>query len=110
MKKSTLEKCIVGFGKRLLNVIRNLSGIRQTFNLISSPMLAASIHSLLRGRDFPGSDDKTSGCGTFVKKERVYGIRTPPLLPAPPKISTRFSNRDKLIPVYLSLERTLLLI
>lgn len=109
MKKSTLEKCIVGFGKRLLNVIRNLSGIRQTFKLISSPMLAASIHSLLRGRDFPGSEDKTSGCGTFVKKEREYGIRTP-LLPAPPKISTRFSNRDKLIPVRLSLERTLLLI
>ena len=109
MKKSTLEKCIVGFGKRLLNVIRNLSGIRQTFNVISSPMLAASIHSLLRGRDFPGSEDKTSGCGTFVKKEREYGIRTP-LLPAPPKISTRFSNRDKPIPVRLSLERTLLLI
>ena len=109
MKKSTLEKCIVGFGKRLLNVIRNLSGIRQTFNLMSSPMLAASIHSLLRGRDFPGSEDKTSGCGTFVKKEREYGIRTP-LLPALPKISTRFSNRDKRIPVRLSLERTSLLI
>lgn len=61
---------IVGFGKRLLNVTRNLRGIRQNFNLISSPMLAASIYSLLRGRDFPDSDDKTSGCGTFVKKER----------------------------------------
>ena len=109
MKKSALEKCIVGFGKRLLNVIRNLSGIRQTFNLISSPMLAASIHSLLRGRDFPSSEDKTSGCGTFVKKERECRISTP-LLPAPPKISARFSSRDKLIPVYLSLERTLLLI
>ena len=83
MKKSALEKCIVGFGKRLLNVIRNLSGIRQTFNLISSPMLAASIHSLLRGRDFPSSDDKTSGSGTFREKgARMQDQYPPPSSPS----------------------------